>query len=201
MKVPKFVFIHIPRTAGGTINHILRKMYENDIVILLHPGRKFLKKEYPKQGMIQTIDEIRGYSIISGHVPIAKIIDLKRPIITWLRHPVDRVISHFRWSFRKQKRLGIDIIKFAEDDEMRNGMSYLTGGDLSKFSFVGITENFDKDIKKMFDFLGVGIPRYINKHVSNKKIKIGVDEETRKIIEELNDEDMNLYDEAVRMDE
>lgn len=195
MKVPRFVFIHTPRTAGGTVNHILRKRFPNDVAVLIDSfiGERVdkIRVYFPRDHYIESIEEVRHYPIITGHIPYYKVKHFKRPFMTWLRHPVERVIAHYNAAITRKEYNFKDIIEFA--NKTKNLMTYFTGGDVNRFKFIGITENFDRDIHKMFDF---EVGQYDNIHVMPRSVQI--DDKTRDIIADMNGKDMMLYERAVR---
>jgi hypothetical protein len=189
----KFVFIHTPRTAGGTINHILRKKFPNDVAVLIDSfiGKRVdkIRVYYPNDYYIKSVEEVRHFPIITGHIPFYKVAHFNRPFVTWLRHPVERVISHYNAVLSRKEYKYDNIIDFTI--KTRNLMTYFTGGDINKFDFIGITENFDNDIHKMFDF---ELGQYNNIHVSNSKLQI--DNDVKNFITEVNEKDMLLYEKA-----
>lgn len=196
----KFVFIHTPRTAGGTVNHILRKRFPNDVAVLIDSfvGEKTDKigVYFPKDHSlpyIESIEEVRHFPIITGHIPYYKVKHLGRPFITWLRHPIERVISHYNAVLSRKEYKYDNIIDFAI--KTKNLMTYFTGGDINRFEFIGITENFDRDIHKMFDF---ELGQYEKIHVT--PIKIDVDSEIRNLIMDINEKDMLLYERVASLD-
>lgn len=192
MQIPKFVFVHIPRTGGGTINHIFRNNYKKNTIVLIYYTPTDVVRKFPgeEKVRIKGVHQVRNYPIILGHIPFKEVSSFKRTVITWLRHPVNRVISDYR---RYKGKL--NLIEFVIKN--RNLMNYYTGGDLSKFDFIGITEFYDKDIERMFNFLDIELPSYKNIHVSTNKVEVTND--IRKEIKKLNEKDLELYKKALKM--
>lgn len=200
MQQPKLIFIHTPRTAGGTINHMFRSNYPNGTVVLIESffgkPEKNILVYYPKpRYKIYKIEQVRKFSIITGHIPFSRVVSFNRPLITWLRHPVDRVISHYNVvkSSKRYMTKFSGIISFAESTP--NLMTYFTGGDLSRFSFIGIQEFFEEDLKRMFKVLGIPEIKYENKHKSKRHFRIS--EREKEGIIKVNNKDMKLYREAL----
>lgn len=189
----RFIFIHTPRTGGGTINHMLRKWYPKDVAVLIDSfvGESVdrMRVYYPRDYYIMSIEEVRHFPILTGHIPYHKVKHFKRPFITLLRHPVDRVVSHYQTVINRKENKYDNIIDFAI--KTRNLMTYFTGGDINRFEFVGITENLDDEIHKIF---GTGIGEYKNVHVTDNKMEVG--NETRNRIKDINEKDMLLYERA-----
>jgi len=100
--VPPLVFIHIPRTAGTTVNGILMKNYRyrldsdgKDFFPRYHPD-EFLSLVQPPQG-----DDTRRPVYFTGHIDVANEIFRYMPVryaaVTMLRDPIARIISHYRF--------------------------------------------------------------------------------------------------------
>jgi hypothetical protein len=76
-----------------------------------------------------------------------------------------------------------------------NLMTLMTGGDLSKFSFIGIVEKFNESIRKLGKLLDVKFQENIYHNVTKTKLKFA----GRKLdmLKEYNQEDLKLYEQAL----
>jgi hypothetical protein len=86
------IFLHIPKTAGTSFNHILRDIYGKSFY-RVKPGGKWRKA---KRLPVST-------RCVTGHMPYGihkkwKLEDFQ--YVTLLRYPVDRIIS--LWWFKKE---------------------------------------------------------------------------------------------------
>ncbi len=103
----------------------------------------------------------------------------------------------------------ISLIEFAEDPLVRNRVSanFLAGLDLEAFSFVGIQEHFDedlRDLKEMMDWPEIEVPREnLNPTPNYGEItgRIKQDRATMDRLISLYDQDMALYERALRLRE
>ncbi len=210
----ELVSIHIPKTAGRSFLVILGSIYDNTNL------SNFDRKNYPdksippvEQFASQLNDSIK---VVHGHFKFNEISNLNNfknaKIITWVRDPVDRVISNY-FFFKKrisleiynsdlQKRKNESVIEYASLDASRNRMHrFLDGLDINSIFFIGLTEYFDIDLNflaKKLNWGPIEIPR-IN---DNSEFKSGlptVTQEERKIISDLNKIDIELYRKALEI--
>lgn len=145
---PHLLSIHIPKTAGRTFQEILRAQYGVDSVLSLN--HHYLRN----QGEQLTAYPTETYPVIHGHLPykqISAVGNAHSKYITWLRHPVDRVISNYHYyatvDFQRRKKQRpnaklIDIETFIKRPRRRNKMSnYLEGINLEAFSLLVFRAN------------------------------------------------------------
>ncbi len=202
------ISLHIPKTAGRSFLTILNSVY--DPAIIAH----YENKNYTDK-TISPITQFKSQlnntvKVIHGHFKFKEIADLKihpsTKIITWLRDPVERVISNYSF-FKKrislapedkelQLRKNESILDYAKMEESKNRMSkFMDGLDINEFFYIGITENFDIDIHELsrkLNWKQFTVPR-INDNAEFKSALPSISSETRKILAELNSVDMELY--------
>lgn len=102
-EIPKTAFLHIPKTAGTTVHHILLNCFPG--------GRSFTNAE---RGNNQNVDP-STFDFVSGHFNYSYLKErglTGHRIVTILRDPVGRALSHFY--FLKQDRL-LDLVE--QEDE------------------------------------------------------------------------------------
>lgn len=102
-EIPKTAFLHIPKTAGTTVHHILLNCFPG--------GRIFTNAE---RGNNQKVDP-STFDFVSGHFNYSYLIErglTGHRVITIFRDPVGRALSHFY--FLKQDRL-LDLVE--QEDE------------------------------------------------------------------------------------
>jgi Sulfotransferase family len=170
---------------------------------------------------IRAIDP--GIRAIHGHFAIEKYEGVfpEAPRITWLRHPASWLISlyHF-WknippvsnppSHPLVYRIHIDGItfrEFIEDPIARNQVSryYIGTKSLESFAFVGIQEHFDTDVEHLAQLLGwpeievESLNRSPDPNYKDRKGELIADDRLIDRILSLNERDMALYEEAVKL--
>lgn len=208
----EIISIHIPKTAGRSFLSVLRNEYGDTFV------SHFDRKSFPDK----TIPEITQFKselpnsirAIHGHFNFCDISDLKEQhhakVITWLRDPVERVISNYSF-FKKriaenpadpelQKRKAETLMEYARMENSRNRMyKFMKGLPVKDYFFIGITEHMAADMQslaKMLNWKPVSIPR-INDNTVFKKFLPAVNNSERREIAELNKFDLELYQEVL----
>ena len=130
------------------------------------------------------------------------------PVVTWLRDPVERVISNFYYLQKILKELlaeeenDLDIlskmqktlVEYASARKARNRMSkFLEGIELRQMLFVGISEVYDDDLSDLAGMLGwPGFEPCRHNITGGDKLKVS--EAIREEIRRLNLEDVELYE-------
>lgn len=98
--MPPLYFLHIPRTAGTSLR---LWMYE------LYGTTEWLPKHYLADGLATPVEELAPYRFFSGHFgwDFVQKLDQARGdvrVVTWLRDPVAREISAFRYAAAKREK-------------------------------------------------------------------------------------------------
>ena len=157
----ELVSIHIPKTAGTSLFKILGEVYGKRYVarvdfrhhlnMLFLNEKEFSQKEFP--------DHLK---VIHGHInprSLRKHIDINENarIITWLRDPVERVVSDYYYLMQivdqnfnydplnpnVLTRVSRSLIEFAREEKEQDRMARFIGKlNLEDLFFVGITDIF-----------------------------------------------------------
>jgi len=165
------ISLHLPKTAGTSVRYALRARYgphllEDYDALPMHMRRG-------RRELVAIVDGVAtGRRItddvvaIHGHfLPVKYCFALlSRPLryATWLRDPVERVLSHYHYWRRDyaggdpaqplRNRMIMErwsLERFCLGPEMRNlYRQYLWGFDPARFEFIGITERYEEDFKK-----------------------------------------------------
>jgi hypothetical protein len=90
----KLIFLHVPKTAGSTFRHIIQRQYDSSSILHLYDSDfgEELSAISPNQ-----IDRLR---VVMGHFYFGAHNFLSQPTtyITFLRDPIERVISHYYYA-------------------------------------------------------------------------------------------------------
>jgi len=153
------VSVHIPKCAGTSFRTVLRSCYQERL--WENYGRIF-SREQARPGLVPA-----GTRCIHGHFLADAFDDLlsDRELITWLRHPVERVISTYYHFLRTPDSRDdccralyehkLSLREFADLDWMCNTASrYAADKVSSDFAFIGIVERFEESLARFENRFG-----------------------------------------------
>ncbi len=206
---PELLSIHIPKTAGQTFLQLLKLAYGEEEI--LHVNQGWLKR---KQQNIENLNP-HHYQVLHGHLPyqafIAPYHHSETKVITFLRDPVERVLSNFRY-YRKMKaerlkagktiRHHYDLETFIELEERKNVMArFLDGLELTDLFFLGLQEQFGQDVRLLSKKLSWELPEAAFQIKKNPTMPSTseADKAIRQRIATLNQADIELYNRAIAM--
>ncbi|HEU4354061.1 MAG TPA: hypothetical protein VFT27_00590 [Actinomycetota bacterium] len=209
------VFVHINKTAGTTLRQILRSSYggRHADVEPWHgpwedppfstPDLRRVRRLYPRLASVAG-HRVTGYT------------ELEEPgtqmrYVTFLREPISMCASRFQYQldYRKKERVFEDWIR---NDWVRDAQTQRIGGTTSaadaiatiekREMFVGLTERFDESMVLLRALRAPDLDiRYERANVA-KSSRIAKellsDPVTRRMIEEANQADLELYEHVVR---
>src|SRR5690606_16625346 len=132
--------------------------------------------------------------LVSGHFPAIKYNEIfpKADLVTFLRYPVNQVLSHFRHHVARHGFKG-GLREFCNNPVFCNLQSrYLAGVPVERFSFVGILECLALDLVTLSEFIGT---RLTSLHLNRLDVlpAIPVTQTEIAMIEARNSADMTLY--------
>ncbi|MEN8240820.1 MAG: sulfotransferase family 2 domain-containing protein [Chloroflexota bacterium] len=211
----ELIAIHIQKTAGMSFKKILKREYKRKYY-RLNIGAEVKDRQAAFQ---QHLPRIPGDTrVIHGHYYYQDIIEIVNsypdvPVVTWLRAPVQRVISSYYFFKRKfdegfRENLTLlgefSLLEFAAHQVSRNVMSrVLQGVDLSDLAFVGFLEYLEEDVIYLSKLLGWR-SRSLPERNINYEFKSQFPSPTMEELEEirrLNQADLELYNYALEIRE
>jgi hypothetical protein len=209
------VSIHIPKTAGTSFRTILKSEFGRRSVARfdIYPSGKIVldDKTFKKDTLNKKIEVIHGhytYESINKTLALSENVNF----ITWLRDPVERVISNYYFLNKiiaarlnespeenLMNRMGKTIQEFVLLDENQNVMSkFLKGADLKSFQFVGLQNNFESELKRLQNTMNWKTIQNIEHNVTGNMSK-QVNPEIIELIKTNNKQDIELYELALTL--
>jgi hypothetical protein len=214
------IFLHLPKSAGSTLVHILERQYGQDKVL------KHYDSFYGEGVAELPEDRKENLRALVGHFYFGAHQSMSKPAtyITILRDPVKRIISHYHYVRREpshylypvaQKLTLSEYVIHCGNAEPNNDQVRLLSGRehalddgtwseamlptakknlRESFSVAGLVEEFDRSLILMKRILGWSIPFYVKQNVSRFNKEEGrVDPETIRVIRAYNELDADLY--------
>lgn len=222
-----FVSLHIPKTAGTTLASFWLHNFGHNVCFdytsqyKLFDGELFSIRRSIYRSVLNfkhvklrgKRHEIRSTDrCLHGHFSISQIPkqfqDAK--VITWIREPTARLVSHYRHWKRKPDRAhplyprivgaNIPFEEFVALPELRNLQStYLANTEVRDLFFVGVTEKFDMLLPQLASELNLDLPAQL--HRRNAALTddnaVNVDDSVKKEIHRLHGRDYEIYNDAL----
>lgn len=191
--------IHIPKTAGTTFRELLQAHFL-DRICLHYYG----PMDYNGARLAEIPARI---DCLHGHFTARRFLDryAHPALVTWLRHPVERVVSEYEHLKRSPDpssglsqliAAGGTLVDFAEHAYARNTQArYIDGVPIEQFAFMGISELFDLELARLAHATGLHLPSGLRSNVNPHKTRLyyPISAAERRQIEALNREDFQLY--------
>ena len=218
------IFLHVPKSAGTTLNQILLRQYRPRIV---HRIQKIIPGYSVEDFRAMTEDRKSRIRVVTGHIDFG-FHDLMRcpcAYITILRDPVDRIVSHYYYVIRdpshylyrdvKGRKLSLlDYVRSGLTPELDNAQVKQLSGEFvgygectrehlerakrnvtEQFVVAGLSERFDETLMLLKRRLHWSDPYYVRENVTpNRPCRDSIDAATRHAIEEVNALDMELWE-------
>ena len=218
----ELISVHIPKCAGSSFAQILARNYPGGLFMdyddqPLDPDRPF-QKDFAAWKADQTRLNASSFShakVIHGHFWAGKYDSIFPGVrkITWLRHPIRRLVSHYYYwqsvadmphSLHKRMRAEkMSLPEFAEIPELRNILyrTFLRDQSLESFAFIGIQEHFAEDmdrLARMMNWRKRHLPKQNRTEHSDYKAA-PLDPDTEKRLRALNAADLEIYEQALQI--
>jgi hypothetical protein len=157
------ISVHIPKCGGTSFRAVLAGIFGQGL--WLNYGNMFCQPEVRPDRIPRDTRCVHGHFLADTFDEL-----VPRPrLVTWLRHPVERVVSNYYHFLRTpdprdaccrdlyEKNLSLEA--FAELDWMRNEATrYMAGKAVDEFAFVGIVERFAESLELFGATFGLPVP-------------------------------------------
>lgn len=213
-----FFFLHIPKTAGTTLNHIFAAKFPEETICSVYSKEEneFLKKI--------SHQEMNKINLIQGHLFVHDFEELFSGVLgkyafTFLREPVSRVVSEYNflrtwpgnhlYNYLNEEKVSLaDYVSSERPELVYRGKNLMTRSlcgavedgrtmlerameNLQRLHLFGITERFDESLlllKRMMNLENI----LYEKHNVRKKRSEATAEEIE-VVKEFNKQDIELY--------
>ncbi|HND62402.1 MAG TPA: sulfotransferase family 2 domain-containing protein [Opitutaceae bacterium] len=195
------ISVHIPKTAGVSFRLMLAQLF----------GEGFVQHYWEiTDAHGRVLRDIPAHATcVHGHFVAQVVADRYpgAPLITWVRDPVERVVSSYHHRLRNPDwrhpvcvelhRMKLSVEQYAEIELVRNEMARFMGTKRpADFAFIGLVEEIDASIARFFEQFGlprVDVPRE-NVNPERRAWRYELPESTRRRILELNAQDAAIYE-------
>jgi len=216
------ISIHISKTGGTTFLDVLRGCAEEVLYLdydyegpspnaLFRRGKRVTASP---ESIINDIESLPGRSVIHGHFQAKKYAGRfpNAAYVTWLRDPVERIVSHYlywqrsripgepQWEQFTAQQTSLE--QFAQLKFVRNlQQAYLIPLGVEQFDFIGITEEYDRSLelfRRLFCPEAQFDATARNENPNRQGKFYDLDPELRKKILQSNERDASIYLDGVR---
>ena len=223
----KLIFQHLPKCGGTTFNSILAQNYttEETFSIKVINNIKLNTQDFIQLSSTEKekIYLLKGHMEFGLHGNFASKVDY----ITFLRNPIERIISFYYYVKRKPNHSLFKTNDFTQDitlhefvtkinrEDANNGqIRFISGLDDTEdkmleraiynidnhFSHVGLLERFDESILLLQKMYNWKKPYYeVSNKTQNRKSVNSIKPETLQAIKELNNGDLILYNKMSKL--
>ena len=201
------LFVHIPKTAGTSFRIAGREYFSKKNTFLDYGKNSGETSEvildffYEKDDLYQLSKALhnRERSFLSGHFHVSKYMHIydAQNTITFVREPIEQVLSHYKHHVRDLNYQDT-IETFIKEKRFKNIQSRMLGAKpLALYGFIGLTEEYAKSIELINDHCGTSFQVYTaNTSASLGSAEIELDEETIALIKKENKLDIEMYEKA-----
>lgn len=200
------VFVHIPKAAGTSLREMLvaalpdaTKIFDYGTHTATIRGdfvNAFTSGADSPAGVLALRRTFKRDQrlFVAGHFAVTWYLGSFHPasFITFLRHPVDRVISSYKYQARYLNFKGSFADFYEQPSEINVQSKMLWGCDLHQLGFIGLSEALPEMLPALSRYLGVELTNRRD-NVSPRYGGPEVDKTVRARILALNDDDLQLY--------
>jgi hypothetical protein len=215
------VSVHVPKTAGKSFSVWLESVFGPSRITRDYDDRPIdpmSPMNVDPEGFLSqhgTARQLRdGIRVVHGHFWARKYAHVENAMrITFLRHPVDRTISHYHYWRRGPSRghslhqhfldTPMDLADFARLPQMRGFYRnyFFRDVNLAEFDFVGDTARFDEELERLERWLGVrGTHAEINRNRDADYAELQARLEVREELAAILADEIAFYEEHVGRD-
>jgi hypothetical protein len=208
--------IHIPKTAGTSFHHYLRKVFTNRLMtdygdwVEIKTEEGIRHNERRQAEILSRTEHIRQhFDAIHGHYLAGKYIAVfaNAQVVAFIRDPYQHAISTYEHAsrsdlkndahpgirlFRENRMTAVDFIEAFPNHQSL----YLSDMPLDDFAMIGLTESYDRSLALFRAIFGVAAlpdPGRKNVNPSRKGAVYEITDDVRRAVDKHRAEDLALY--------
>lgn len=207
------ISLHIPKTAGTSFSEVLNTLFPNN----LHYA---YQHETSTRHFPDSFAPPPHTRCVHGHFQIDAFdrFFTQRTWITWLRHPVERLVSSYYQILRnpadteadpflrRVHREKLSLLQFARLGTVHSEtLWYLKGLPIELFAFIGLTEKFDQSMQLFAQTFSLDLQNLqpqtapANTNPNKNSHRYPLPQGIRKAIQNILEEEIALYDKASQL--
>jgi SAM-dependent methyltransferase len=201
----RILSVHFPKAAGSSLQVQFMKLLGDEVIL------DYGHDPLTPAGM-ETADFPDRKTLVMGHFRAQRYASADAFWMTFLRHPVDNLISiYFFWKLLPEAhalharflREQPSILEFAMYPGLRNLMSetYFGGFDMNRFDFIGFHENREDDIVRLAKAINLPLLAAIHENrtsESAERLELESDVSVRSKLTDLLAQDVGFYERMLR---
>lgn len=201
-----YIVVHIPKTAGTSFRVAIQESINKSSILFDYgehskkTSKKVLNFTYgEEQEKLPLYMFNQNIKFLIGHFSISKYYESfpNARFCTFLRHPIQRVISEYKHKQKLNDYKETFQTFYSQKNQINRQYSLLQGMNLDQLFCFGLTEEYDKSIRLFNKMTGSNL-QILELNLGKKNIqeKYELDEGVYKALKQLNDKDIQLYEEA-----
>ncbi len=201
----RYASIHIPKTAGTSFHAFLSNYFDTSHAIK--------RREVADGSWLGAL----SHEVVHGHVTYKEFrpfLTSEVRLLTWLRDPVARVVSNYRFFIRglndpnyrnpttyaiNAHRKSESLLEYAAREETQNVMTkYLAGAELNSLFFIGLVEDLEGSMNRLSALLSpeINAPTSLD-HLNKLGTSPSISSEIQATVSKYNQKDIDLYQRAL----
>jgi len=209
--VATLVAVHVPCAGGGSLLSALRDYYGEDAILVPHDAVDVSWRRDDERPALVSPSKAPGLldkAVLFGNFHGAKYGDVDAPRLTLLRHPVDRLLSHYHFERARPggrigafiERNGLSALDFAMVPAMRHVYTdvFFKDVDMRSFDVIVCPDTYDADIARVGRLLGARLD-VVQEHppVTGGGQMRDDERELRRRLAEILEDDIRFYQDAI----
>ena len=198
-------FIHIPKTAGTSFRKAAENYFSQNEIVRNYGPRSpethesiraldLKKDQYP---LVKLMGKL-PHKFYGGHVNFNETCAFTpvSQIVTFIRNPVDQVISHYG-HFKRWYGYEKGIEEFVKSKVYQNLQTrYLSSVDITMLGLVGVTEYYDESLELFNNRFGCEFNSLVMKRNEEKEDQ---SQDLKSLIHSHNKNDIELYEKGLKI--